>query len=108
VNYPNHFNTNPFLFVHHGGQGFVMCFRSEDGSNIRPNDLGYAYPTRVARSYHTGGVNGGMGDGSVIFVSDTINTDVWRATFTRNQARVPVGVSTTSQFGGGSQTAESH
>ncbi|MDR0705781.1 MAG: DUF1559 domain-containing protein, partial [Planctomycetaceae bacterium] len=59
VNYPNHFNTNPFLFVHHAGQGFVMCYRNDGAdANIRPNDLGHAYPTRVARSYHTGGVNG--------------------------------------------------
>ncbi|MDR1384930.1 MAG: DUF1559 domain-containing protein [Planctomycetaceae bacterium] len=109
VNYPNHFNTNPFLFVHHAGQGFVMCARSQEGNmNMRPNELGYTYPGRIARSYHTGGVNGGMGDGAVIFISDTINTDVWKATFTRNQAGTTVGVNTTSEFGGGNQTAEAN
>jgi len=32
-----------------------------------------------ARSRHTGGVNAGMGDGSVHFFSDTINLATWRA-----------------------------
>jgi prepilin-type processing-associated H-X9-DG protein len=32
-----------------------------------------------ARSYHTGGVNAVMGDGSVHFFSDTIRRDHWRA-----------------------------
>ncbi|MDR1493251.1 MAG: DUF1559 domain-containing protein [Planctomycetaceae bacterium] len=33
----------------------------------------------AARSYHTGGINAGLADGSVQFVSDTINIDNWRA-----------------------------
>ncbi|MDR1960133.1 MAG: DUF1559 domain-containing protein [Planctomycetaceae bacterium] len=33
----------------------------------------------AARSYHTGGLNACMGDGSVQFVSDTISLDNWRA-----------------------------
>jgi prepilin-type N-terminal cleavage/methylation domain-containing protein/prepilin-type processing-associated H-X9-DG protein len=32
-----------------------------------------------ARSLHTGGVNTVLGDGHVVFVSDTINRNVWRA-----------------------------
>jgi hypothetical protein len=35
-----------------------------------------------ARSFHTGGVNAGIGDGSVSFRSDTVNIDVWRASAT--------------------------
>jgi prepilin-type processing-associated H-X9-DG protein len=31
-----------------------------------------------ARSYHTGGVNAGLGDGSVRFFNSTINVGVWR------------------------------
>ncbi|MCF0234074.1 MAG: DUF1559 domain-containing protein, partial [Thermoguttaceae bacterium] len=34
---------------------------------------------KAARSKHSGGVNVGMGDGSVRFVSETIALDVWRA-----------------------------
>jgi prepilin-type N-terminal cleavage/methylation domain-containing protein len=33
----------------------------------------------ASRSYHSGGVQTAMGDGSVKFRSDTINIDVWRA-----------------------------
>ncbi|MDR3111181.1 MAG: DUF1559 domain-containing protein, partial [Planctomycetaceae bacterium] len=36
----------------------------------------------TARSNHTGGVNSGLMDGSVRFVSSTINIDVWRAAST--------------------------
>jgi prepilin-type processing-associated H-X9-DG protein len=38
----------------------------------------------AASSYHTGGVNVCMGDGSVRFVRDSIPIDVWRAMGTRN------------------------
>ncbi len=41
-----------------------------------------------ARSFHTGGVNVAMGDGSVQFVSDSINLQVWRAVGTRAQGEV--------------------
>jgi prepilin-type N-terminal cleavage/methylation domain-containing protein/prepilin-type processing-associated H-X9-DG protein len=36
-------------------------------------------PRISARSYHTGGVNAAMADGSVSFFSDTINRTTWRA-----------------------------
>ncbi|MDR1960328.1 MAG: DUF1559 domain-containing protein, partial [Planctomycetaceae bacterium] len=39
-----------------------------------PNNGFYA-----ARSSHTGGVNAGLGDGSVRFVNETINLEAWRA-----------------------------
>ncbi len=35
-----------------------------------------------ARSYHRGGVNAGLGDGSVRFVPGTIDLDIWRAAAT--------------------------
>ena len=39
-----------------------------------------SYEIRLsARSKHTGGVNAARGDGSVIFVSNTINVNAWRA-----------------------------
>jgi prepilin-type processing-associated H-X9-DG protein len=37
----------------------------------------------AASSYHTGGVNACMADGSVRFVSDGINFTTWRAMGTR-------------------------
>lgn len=38
----------------------------------------------AARAYHTGGVNASMGDGSVKFVSDTVDLQSWRAYSTVN------------------------
>ncbi len=41
-----------------------------------------------ARSMHTGGVNAGMGDGSVRFVSQSIDTKTWQFTGGRNDGQV--------------------
>ncbi|MDR1492885.1 MAG: DUF1559 domain-containing protein, partial [Planctomycetaceae bacterium] len=38
----------------------------------------------AARSEHTGGVNAGFGDGSIRFVSDSVDVDAWRAASTVN------------------------
>ncbi len=38
----------------------------------------------AARSYHAGGVNVSLADGSCTFVTDTINISVWRGLATRN------------------------
>ncbi len=42
----------------------------------------------AARSYHTGGVNVVLGDGSVRFASDNIDSGVWRGVGTRNGGEV--------------------
>jgi prepilin-type processing-associated H-X9-DG protein len=43
-------------------------------------DLGWrsVYGYYAARSFHTGGVNVTLGDGSVRFVSNTVALDIWR------------------------------
>jgi prepilin-type N-terminal cleavage/methylation domain-containing protein/prepilin-type processing-associated H-X9-DG protein len=46
-------------------------------------NLGDTYAAVTARSYHSGGVNALMLDGSVRFVSDTIPVATWRALGTR-------------------------
>jgi prepilin-type N-terminal cleavage/methylation domain-containing protein/prepilin-type processing-associated H-X9-DG protein len=42
----------------------------------------------AARSFHSGGVNVGMGDGSVRFVKNSVNIGTWRAVGTRAGAEV--------------------
>ncbi len=46
--------------------------------------LGTTDLVQSARSYHPGGVNAAMGDGSVRFVSNTVAQNVWWAAATRN------------------------
>ncbi len=41
-----------------------------------------------ARSHHTGGVNASMGDGSVRFVTDSIDLQIWRAVGSRDLGEV--------------------
>src|SRR5262249_51487456 len=57
---------------------------SKDGdcvdTNKRSGDTGTLFAGHVtARSYHSGGVNVSMGDGSVRFVRDSISIENWRA-----------------------------
>ncbi len=39
---------------------------------------------RTARSWHRGGVNGGRADGSVAFISDSIELEIWKGLSTRS------------------------
>jgi prepilin-type N-terminal cleavage/methylation domain-containing protein/prepilin-type processing-associated H-X9-DG protein len=48
-----------------------------------------SFAFRAARSRHTGGVNVLLGDGSVHFVSNGVNLNVWRALSTRAGGEVP-------------------
>ncbi len=57
------------------------CLSLGGESWFTPSAAG-AYAT--ARSYHAGGVNISLGDGSCTFVTDNINLTVWRSLATRN------------------------
>ena len=46
----------------------------------------------AARSYHPGGVNAALADGSVAFASDSIDADTWRAFSTRAGGEVTEGL----------------
>ena len=48
------------------------------------NALGrIVYAAVTSRSYHSGGVNAAMMDGSVHFIRSSIGLDIWRALATR-------------------------
>jgi hypothetical protein len=70
---------NPFFFVHHESEGYVCCMRGT--RPLPPNDA-YIADTRGAYSDHPGGIQASLTDGSVRFVSDTVDFGVYRATFT--------------------------
>jgi prepilin-type processing-associated H-X9-DG protein len=50
-----------------------------DWVSIDENNGGPTYASLSASSYHAGGVNALMGDGSVRFIKDTISGVTWRA-----------------------------
>ncbi len=77
--------TNPFLFVNHATQGYAVWTVNSVCYNP-PNDVNAVWSIRSARSFHPGGLHGGLCDGSVRFVSDTVSQGVWNNTFTINSA----------------------
>jgi prepilin-type processing-associated H-X9-DG protein len=65
---------------------------AQEPNGVIPDSLSYAYnPTwgiSTARSWHRGGVNALMADGSNRFVSERIERRVWRALGTRNEGEM--------------------
>lgn len=99
-------DANPFLFVNHASQGYAM-WTVHSAGYCMPNDPNPLWITRGARGFHTGGLIAGMGDGAVIFVSDTIAFGVWNGTFTVSSAGAfPADIS--DAYGGSIITAESY
>jgi len=83
--------ANPFVFVNHASQGYAM-FTHSGIRDFNVNDLFYVdQPSRAPRSFHAGGLQAAMCDGSVRFVADTVATSPWHATFTRDSASRPAG-----------------
>ncbi len=71
-----------------------MPFSTNPDADFTSSRLGVTttQPTDTAttsRSYHTGGVNSALMDGSVRFVRSSVDRDVWRATGTRAGGEVP-------------------
>ena len=66
------------------GKEHTTTFNTYASPNFRVPDVhrnGYGW--FAARSLHPGGVNIALGDGSVRFVSDTVDLAVWRGLGTR-------------------------
>ena len=75
------FSPNTKVIYEAGGQSYDVDFNSSrEGKSLA--NLTYAAVT--SRSYHSGGVNSGLGDGSVRFLSSNIDLVVWRALGSRD------------------------
>ncbi|MEZ6057092.1 MAG: DUF1559 domain-containing protein [Planctomycetaceae bacterium] len=71
--------SNPFIFVHHTSEGYVVCCE-HDGTHTPPNSTIFNH--RGAMSKHPGGVHAAMSDGKVTFVTENIDAGLYRALFT--------------------------
>ncbi len=80
--------ANPFIMVGHWSDGYGI-FTQANVAYIPPNSLTYPVEaTRTPRSFHPGGLNATLVDGSVRFVSETCNAMLYYATFTRASAGI--------------------
>jgi prepilin-type N-terminal cleavage/methylation domain-containing protein len=79
------FAPNTKVLCQSGGETFDVDWTNqrEGGSATEPT-----YAAVTSRSYHTGGVQAVLMDGSVRFVSDSVELDTWRAMSTRNGGEV--------------------
>ncbi|MBR5757270.1 MAG: DUF1559 domain-containing protein [Thermoguttaceae bacterium] len=77
-------NVNSFIWSGDWTNGYVLTY---PGSSAWTINSPSQYPWEIARnpsSGHPGGVNAAMADGSVRFLSETINMDAYRGGFTRS------------------------
>ena len=94
------YSSNPFIAVGHWTEGYGI-FTQCGIMNIPPNCLSYSYEdTRAVHSFHPGGLNACMADGSVHFVNETCDMGVYMATYTRAAANYAVWLGG-AQAGGG-------
>jgi len=79
------YGSNPFFWVNHGSQGYVIYAETNYGADgdYRINDKNVLHATRGAKSDHPKGVNTVLCDGSVHFVGNTIDFNVYKGLFTR-------------------------
>ena len=83
--------SNPFFFVSHPCEGMALARSQSTSTTIYlPNMVSSSWGTvmRSARSFHPGGLNAAKADGSVSFVSETIDGTVWFNTFTHQGREV--------------------
>jgi prepilin-type processing-associated H-X9-DG protein len=79
--------VNPFLWTCHIHNGCVLYGYKAGGPNIRIT-FAMGSSIRAPDADHPGGINAALVDGSVHFVSDTVSTLPYRATFTRSTGEV--------------------
>ncbi len=77
------FTPNAQVTLKNGGVDYEVDLVLATESNV-----GDTYAAVTSRSYHTGGVNALFMDGSVHFISNSIQLDIWRAFGTRARGEV--------------------
>ena len=91
------FPTNPFLWVSNQSQGLAMATERDRLYPPNPDPVvmtrassanGWGITGRCSWSFHTGGVQVAMCDGSARFVSSNIAMNIWRAIHTRDGGEV--------------------
>lgn len=95
---------NYYFNCHHQSYGF--CMGSASNGPLPINFIPYddENQTRYARSYHVAGVNTSMCDGSVMFVPETIDMNIYYATFSRSGGNK---TGNAEHVGGGIKTIDS-
>ena len=94
--------TNPIFWTNHQSQGLAIS--NQGATNFPPNQEpvfqvsrpssplspgpGIGLTGRCSRSFHTGGINTAMADGSVRFLTETIAGIPWRALHTRDGGEI--------------------
>lgn len=78
--------SNHFIFVHHPAQGYAIAWLAGSGVPTPPNTT--YWNTRAAGSSHPGGINVSMCDGSMRFVKNSVNFNIYTALFTRAKGEV--------------------
>ncbi len=94
-------NHSPFYGIGAGSQHFSSIENTMYNHIFSPNSQTYdcnsgqsfhdspnEVSTATARSYHPGGVNTAMADGSVRYVKDSTNVGVWRALGTKSGGEI--------------------
>lgn len=82
------FPLNTKVLYTYNGQTYDVDYTS---ARVSPTAPTQSYRTVTARSYHSGGVNGLMMDGSVHFTRSSIAQATWRAMGTRSGGEVVSG-----------------
>lgn len=89
VGFTTTFPPNAEVLCDEGGDTYDVDWTNQQEGK---SDTAVTYAAVTARSYHTGGVNAALMDGSVRWFADDVNLGVWRAYSTRNGREIiPAG-----------------